>query len=69
MHISTPHKRSFLSQIFSYFWLALGAFLAAFALKFFLFPINLIDGGVVGVAMIFGNVFGKRDYSLLASPI
>lgn len=60
MHISTPYKRSLLSQIFSYFWLTLGALLAAFALEVFFIPNHLIDGGVVGVAMIFGNVFGKQ---------
>lgn len=60
MHASTPHKRSLLSQAFSYFWLIIGSFLAAFALEVFFIPNHLIDGGVVGVAMIFGNVFGKH---------
>jgi len=60
MHISHPPKRSLLSQILTYFWLALGAFLAAFALEVFFIPNNIFDGGVVGVAMIFGNLFGKQ---------
>lgn len=60
MHLSQPSKRSFLSQFLSYFWLALGAFLAAFALEVFFIPNNLIDGGIVGVAMIFGKAFGKQ---------
>lgn len=60
MHISAAHKRSLSSQMFSYFWLTLGAFLAAFALEVFFIPNHLIDGGVVGVAMILGNVFGKQ---------
>lgn len=60
MHLSQAHKRSTLSQILTYFWLALGAFLAAFALEVFFIPNNLIDGGIVGVAMIFGKVFGKQ---------
>lgn len=37
-----------------------GAFLAAFALEVFFIPNKLIDGGTVGVAMIFGNIFGKK---------
>lgn len=60
MHLSQPSKRCFLSQFFSYFWLILGAFLAAFALEVFFIPNNLIDGGIVGVAMIFGKVLGKQ---------
>lgn len=37
-----------------------GAFLAAFALEVFFIPNRLFDGGIVGVAMIFGNIFGKQ---------
>lgn len=40
--------------------MAVGAFLAAFALDVFFIPNKLIDGGVVGVAMIFGSIFGKQ---------
>jgi uncharacterized membrane-anchored protein YitT (DUF2179 family) len=40
--------------------MALGAFLAAFAIDVFLIPNRLIDGGIVGVSMIFGNIFGKE---------
>ncbi|MCE2983333.1 MAG: YitT family protein [Parachlamydia sp.] len=57
MHLSQT-KRSFWSQAISYFWIALGAFLAAFALEVFFIPNSLIDGGIVGVAMILGNLFG-----------
>lgn len=42
------------------FWLFLGAFLAAFAIKVFLIPNQLIDGGVVGLAMIGSFLFGKQ---------
>jgi uncharacterized membrane-anchored protein YitT (DUF2179 family) len=59
MHLSNPTKRSVFSQIISYFWMIFGAFLAAFSLEVFFIPNNLIDGGVVGVAMIFGKLFGK----------
>ncbi|WP_052354805.1 YitT family protein [Candidatus Protochlamydia sp. R18] len=57
MHVSHPSKRSVLSMIITYLWIAIGAFLAAFALEVFFIPNNLIDGGIVGVAMILGNVF------------
>lgn len=59
MHLSHPSKRSLFSQVMSYFWMIFGAFLAAFALEVFFIPNDLIDGGIVGVAMIFGRVFGK----------
>lgn len=60
MYASHPPSRSIFSQILTYFWMAIGAFLAAFALEIFFLPNNLIDGGIVGIAMIFGNVFGKE---------
>ncbi|MCB1113135.1 MAG: YitT family protein [Chlamydiia bacterium] len=40
--------------------MAVGAFLAAFAVEVFLIPNRLIDGGMVGVAMILGNIFGTN---------
>lgn len=60
MHASHPTKRPLFSQILSYFWMSFGAFLAAFALEVFFIPNNIFDGGVVGVAMIFGSLFGKN---------
>ncbi len=60
MHASHPVHKSFWTEFFTYFWMAIGAFLAAFAIEVFLIPNNLIDGGVVGVAMILGNLFGKN---------
>ncbi len=39
-----------------FLWLAIGAFLAAFAIQVFLIPNRLIDGGIVGIAMIMGNL-------------
>lgn len=60
MHASTPTKRSIISRFLTYFWIVIGAFLAAFALEVFFIPNNLIDGGIVGIAMIVGNIFGKE---------
>jgi uncharacterized membrane-anchored protein YitT (DUF2179 family) len=59
MYASQVPKRSLISQFIAYFWMTIGAFLAAFSIEVFFIPNNLIDGGVVGVAMIFGNIFGK----------
>lgn len=59
MHSPTPTTKSILSQVIVYLWMAIGAFLAAFSIEVFLLPNKLIDGGVIGVAMIFGNLFGK----------
>lgn len=59
---SSLHK-SLYSQIVLYFFMALGAFLAAFAIDVFLIPNRLIDGGVVGVAMMLSNAFGREYLS------
>lgn len=60
MHASQPHKKSLGSKFLEFFWLTLGAFLAAFSIQVFFIPNSLIDGGIVGVAMIFGNIFGPK---------
>jgi len=51
-----------------YTWIAIGAFLAAFALRIFLLPNQLIDGGVVGVALILSRLLGDNylSYFLIA---
>lgn len=53
-------KKSWIAFIILYMWLAIGAFLAAFAIKVFLIPNRLIDGGTVGMAMISGTLFGQK---------
>lgn len=40
-------------------WLILGAFLAALGIETILIPNQLIDGGIVGVAMMASHLFGK----------
>lgn len=60
MHVSSPSAKSYTSYLFDYVLMAIGAFLAAFAIEVFLIPNKLIDGGVVGVAMIFANMFGQK---------
>lgn len=44
----------------SNFWIILGAFMAAFAINVFFIPNRLIDGGIVGIAMICSNVLGTQ---------
>ena len=54
--------RSIKQLIFSYFCIAVGAFLAAVSIKIFLFPNNLIDGGIIGVAMIVTRLISKSIF-------
>lgn len=61
---SSPTGKSLGSILFTYFAMALGAFLAAFSIAVFFFPNNLIDGGTLGIAMILANLFGKSYFPL-----
>lgn len=47
----------------TFFWLALGSFLAAAAIRIFLVPNQLIDGGVVGIALILARLYGDNFLS------
>ncbi|MEI8124917.1 MAG: YitT family protein [Parachlamydiaceae bacterium] len=60
MYSPQPSTKSYTGYIFDYFLMALGAFFAAFAIEVFLIPNNLIDGGIVGISMIFANLFGQK---------
>lgn len=59
MYANQASSKSFASHCIAYAMLAIGAFLAAFALEVFLTPNKLIDGGTVGLAMIFAKLFGQ----------
>lgn len=48
----------------SYLWMAIGAFLAALSIRVFLFPNKLIDGGIIGIAMICARLTGDVFFSL-----
>lgn len=56
----TSSVKSMTTHLFGYLWIALGSFLAAFSIKVFMTPNKLIDGGTVGVAMIFAYIFGNN---------
>lgn len=53
--------RSTAHHIANFFGMALGALLAAISIRVFLIPNNLIDGGVIGLSLILGRLFGN-DY-------
>ena len=57
MPIERTPLQSFCHQSVSYFWLLIGAFLAALSIRVFLFPNQLIDGGIVGIALILARLF------------
>ena len=52
--------KSWKEIIYSSLWLLLGAFIAAYGLEVFLVPNKIIDGGVVGISILLGNVIGKQ---------
>lgn len=62
--IKLPQPKTILNVIKKMIFLALGAFIAGFALEGFLVPNEMIDGGVVGVSMILSHVF-KYNLGLL----
>lgn len=53
---STP--KSFWHYLNAFFWITAGAFLAALSIRIFLVPNQLIDGGIVGVALILSRLYG-----------
>ena len=57
------HKKP-LQLIASYFWIAVGAFLAAVSIRIFLFPNNLIDGGIIGISMILTRLTDESLFSV-----
>ena len=60
MHASAPPVKSLKAQFVLYFFLMVGAFLAAFSIEVFLIPNKLIDGGIVGIAMMLSSIFGGK---------
>lgn len=47
----------------NFIWIALGAFLAAVAIRIFLLPNEIIDGGTIGIALILSRLFGESYLS------
>ncbi|MCB9229642.1 MAG: YitT family protein [Deltaproteobacteria bacterium] len=52
-------KKTLPQLVYSSFWMLLGAFVAAFSLEVFLIPNNIIDGGVIGIAILLSSYIGQ----------
>ncbi|MBF8262636.1 MAG: yqfU [Parachlamydiales bacterium] len=55
--------RSIVHHALNLFGITLGALLAAMAIRVFLIPNELIDGGVIGIALILGRLYGNEYLS------
>ena len=58
-----PAPKSIRGKVLAYSWIIIGAFLAALAVRVFLIPNYLIDGGIVGVSLILSRLFGDAVLS------
>lgn len=47
----------------NFIWMAVGACLAAVAIRIFLLPNHLIDGGIIGISLILARLFGESYLS------
>lgn len=63
MPVSHSVVKTRLHHLSTFIWLAIGAFLAAVAIRIFLVPNQLIDGGVVGIALIISRLYGDNYLS------
>jgi uncharacterized membrane-anchored protein YitT (DUF2179 family) len=54
-----PLSKKILNQAVHYFAMAVGAFFAALAIRIFLIPNSLIDGGVIGISLILARLYGS----------
>lgn len=57
---STTVSKKIRHHLTSFLGMAVGAFFAAMAIQMFLIPNALIDGGVIGISMILGKLYGYR---------
>jgi uncharacterized membrane-anchored protein YitT (DUF2179 family) len=57
MPASQANAKTLLHHLSTFLWLTIGAFLAAVAIRIFLVPNQLIDGGVVGIALILAAIW------------
>lgn len=63
MAVGSISHRTKKQLILSYFWTAVGAFLAAVSIKVFL-PNDLIDGGIIGISMILTRLTTKAVFPI-----
>lgn len=64
MGASVPLSRKLYQHALHYCGIAIGAALAALAIRVFLVPNDLIDGGVIGVSLILARLLGDQYLSL-----
>jgi uncharacterized membrane-anchored protein YitT (DUF2179 family) len=50
--------------LLNYFWIGIGSLLAALSIRVFLFPNQVIDGGVIGISLILARLLGGQYLSL-----
>ncbi len=58
-----PLSKKFYQYVLNYVGMAIGAAFAALAIRVFLIPNELIDGGVVGISLILARLFGSSYLS------
>lgn len=58
MEANKKGKKRLLDYIEQYFWITVGAFLAAISIQVFLYPNLLIDGGIIGLSLILARLVG-----------
>lgn len=56
-------QKTLLGHLLTFFWIAIGAFLAAVSIRIFLVPNDLIDGGIIGISLILARIFGDHYLS------
>lgn len=64
MPATTPISKKILNQVMHFLGMAVGALFAALAIRIFLIPNQLIDGGVIGISLILGRLYGSSYLSL-----
>lgn len=57
MPVRVPLVKKIINYSIHLLWMAIGAFLAALAIRMFLIPNELIDGGVIGVSLILARIY------------
>lgn len=62
--VTVPASKKFYQHLLHYIGMAFGAAFAAIAIRVFLIPNELIDGGVVGISLILARLFGGSYLSL-----
>ena len=59
-----PLPKSLYTHTVHFIGMTIGALLAALAIRVFLIPNELIDGGVIGISLILGRLYGNEYLSL-----